>query len=102
MSKKNSAIVLLLICFCSFSFAKERMNISTYALLQSQKSGGGAGFSFPVFNKNDFFIRKEIIEEDETRYLISLDNEEEFDKAIVEYTKRDRRFGGINYEDKAN
>ena len=28
--------------------------------------------------------------------------EEEFDKAIVEYTKRDRRFGGINYEDKAN
>ena len=29
-------------------------------------------------------------------------DEAEFDKAIVEYTKRDRRFGGINYEDKAN
>ena len=29
-------------------------------------------------------------------------NEEEFDKAIVEYTKRDRRFGGINYENESN
>lgn len=29
-------------------------------------------------------------------------NEDEFDKAIVEYTKRDRRFGGINYESKVN
>ena len=29
-------------------------------------------------------------------------NEEEFDKALVEYTKRDRRFGGINYETKSN
>lgn len=27
---------------------------------------------------------------------------EEFDKAIVEYTKRDRRFGGIDYEKKDN
>ena len=26
----------------------------------------------------------------------------EFDKALVEYTKRDRRFGGINYETKSN
>lgn len=26
----------------------------------------------------------------------------EFDKAIVEYTKRDRRFGGIDYEKKSN
>ena len=24
-------------------------------------------------------------------------NEEEFDKALLEYTKRDRRFGGIDY-----
>ena len=29
-------------------------------------------------------------------------DEKEFDKAIIEYTKRDRRFGGINYEDKSN
>jgi undecaprenyl diphosphate synthase len=29
-------------------------------------------------------------------------NEEEFDKALIEYTSRDRRFGGINYEDKNN
>ncbi|MBR3199159.1 MAG: di-trans,poly-cis-decaprenylcistransferase [Bacilli bacterium] len=29
-------------------------------------------------------------------------NEEEFDKAILEYTKRDRRFGGIDYEEKSN
>ena len=29
-------------------------------------------------------------------------NEEEFDKSLVEYTKRDRRFGGINYETKNN
>ena len=29
-------------------------------------------------------------------------DEKEFDKAIVEYTKRDRRFGGINYENKNN
>lgn len=29
-------------------------------------------------------------------------NGEEFDKALVEYTKRDRRFGGINYETKNN
>lgn len=29
-------------------------------------------------------------------------NEKEFDKAIIEYTKRDRRFGGINYENKNN
>ena len=27
-------------------------------------------------------------------------NEEEFDKAIVEYTKRDRRFGKIDYDKK--
>lgn len=29
-------------------------------------------------------------------------NKDEFDKAIVEYTKRDRRFGGIKYETKGN
>ena len=29
-------------------------------------------------------------------------DEKEFDKAILEYTKRDRRFGGIDYEDKSN
>ena len=29
-------------------------------------------------------------------------DEGEFDKAIVEYTKRDRRFGGIDYEKKSN
>ena len=29
-------------------------------------------------------------------------NEKEFDKAILEYTSRDRRFGGIKYEEKSN
>ena len=29
-------------------------------------------------------------------------NNEEFDLALVEYTKRDRRFGGINYEAKSD
>lgn len=29
-------------------------------------------------------------------------DEKEFDKAIVEYTKRDRRFGGIDYENQSN
>lgn len=29
-------------------------------------------------------------------------NENEFDKAILEYTKRDRRFGGVDYENKNN
>lgn len=29
-------------------------------------------------------------------------NEEEFDKALLEYTKRDRRFGGIDYETKTD
>lgn len=29
-------------------------------------------------------------------------NADEFDKAIIEYTRRDRRFGGICYEDKNN
>lgn len=29
-------------------------------------------------------------------------NEEEFEQAILEYNKRDRRFGGINYEDANN
>lgn len=29
-------------------------------------------------------------------------NNEEFDKALIEYTKRDRRFGGINYDGKNN
>jgi undecaprenyl diphosphate synthase len=29
-------------------------------------------------------------------------NNEEFDKAIIEYTRRDRRFGGICYEEKNN
>lgn len=29
-------------------------------------------------------------------------NEKEFDKAILEYNKRDRRFGGIDYEKKSN
>lgn len=29
-------------------------------------------------------------------------NSEEFDKAIIEYTRRDRRFGGINYDGKTN
>ena len=27
---------------------------------------------------------------------------DEFDQAILEYNKRDRRFGGINYENKSN
>ena len=29
-------------------------------------------------------------------------DEKEFDKAILEYSSRDRRFGGINYESKNN
>jgi len=29
-------------------------------------------------------------------------DENEFDKAIIEYTKRDRRFGGVDYEKKVN
>lgn len=29
-------------------------------------------------------------------------NKEEFDKALIEYNKRDRRYGGINYETKNN
>ena len=29
-------------------------------------------------------------------------DEKQFDKAIIEYTKRDRRFGGIDYEKKNN
>lgn len=29
-------------------------------------------------------------------------NKDEFDKAIIEYTRRDRRFGGIFYENKSN
>ena len=29
-------------------------------------------------------------------------NRQEFDKALIEYTKRDRRFGGINYDGKSN
>lgn len=29
-------------------------------------------------------------------------DEKEFDKAILAYNKRDRRFGGINYEKKSN
>lgn len=29
-------------------------------------------------------------------------NEKEFDKALLVYNKRDRRFGGINYENKSN
>ena len=41
-------------------------------------------------DENDFFIRKEIIEEDETRYLISLDNEEEFDKALQLFQEKNK------------
>ncbi len=29
-------------------------------------------------------------------------NKDEFDKAIIDFTSRDRRFGGINYENKSN
>jgi len=29
-------------------------------------------------------------------------DEEEFEKALIEYNKRDRRFGGIKYENKSN
>lgn len=34
-------------------------------------------------------------------YFPAFDNDE-FDNALIEYTKRDRRFGGINYETKSN
>ena len=34
-------------------------------------------------------------------YFPDFDNEA-FDNALIEYTKRDRRFGGINYETKSN
>ena len=34
-------------------------------------------------------------------YFPAFDNDE-FDNALIEYTKRDRRFGGINYETKNN
>lgn len=60
MNKKFFTIILVITCILSFSFGKDRMNISTYALLESKKSGGGIGFSFPIFQKNDFFIRNEI------------------------------------------
>lgn len=29
-------------------------------------------------------------------------NNDEFDKAVIEYSRRDRRFGGINYDKKSN
>jgi hypothetical protein len=41
-------------------------------------------------DENDFFIRKEIIEEDEMRYLVSLDNEEEFDKALQLFQEKNK------------
>lgn len=37
-----------------------------------------------------------------TKVLFPDFNEKEFDKAILEYTNRDRRFGGIKYEEKNN
>lgn len=41
-------------------------------------------------DENDFFIRKEIIEEDETRYLVSLDNEDEFNKALQLFQEKNK------------
>ena len=41
-------------------------------------------------DENDFFIRKEVIEEDETRYLVSLDNEEEFNKALELFQEKNK------------
>jgi undecaprenyl diphosphate synthase len=55
------------------------MRISNFMLWQISY----AEFYFPNINFPDF-------------------NNQEFDKAIIEYTSRDRRFGGINYENKSH
>lgn len=60
MNKKILCAILIITGVIHSSFGNERINISTYALLQSQKSGGGIGFSFPLYQKNNFFIRNEI------------------------------------------
>lgn len=66
MNKKIAVFFCLSFIFSSYLFseenqkAKDRNAVGTYALIQSQKSGGGFSFSIPVFQKNDFVIREEI------------------------------------------
>lgn len=59
MKKKLFISLIVFGAVSSMCFGKDKMNISTYALIQSQKSGGGVGFSFPIFQRGEFFIRNE-------------------------------------------
>lgn len=40
---------------------KDKMSFGSFALIQSRKSGGGLTFAIPIFQKNSFIIRDEIM-----------------------------------------
>jgi len=66
MNKRILSLIFASVFLSSFLFcqetikSKDKMAMGTYALIQSQKSGGGFSFAVPVFQKNDFVIREEL------------------------------------------
>lgn len=64
MKKLIASLIIIAGAVLGFSqekdFTRDKINLSTYALIQSRKSGGGVGFSFLCFQKGSFIIRDEI------------------------------------------
>ena len=66
--KKLLSFTLFLFIFANTVFAQSKENVSaqdsfsfsTYALIQSRKSGGGISFALPLYQKGSFVIKDEI------------------------------------------
>ena len=54
--------------------------------------------NYKVYWKKDIIMLKYLVWGDSVDSNTTLYSVEEFDKALLEYTKRDRRFGNINNE----
>ena len=98
--KKLLVSALILFGFTTFLFsqetnsesAKDSCSFGTFALLQSRKSGGGLTFSFPVFQKNEFFIR------DETTLSLYLANDFASDGMLISAGEK-LHFGKLTHKD---
>ena len=92
MSKKNlryivGIIVVMMVSVlalggCKKNKDKDKENAGVEGGLQVEESGEGDSIDFEDFLSDD--------EEDETRYLVSLDNEEEFDKALQLFQEKNK------------
>lgn len=85
--------------------SKDKLSFGTFALLESQKSGGGLTFAFPIYQKEGFFIRDEILaylylanKADTKGMLISLGDKLHFGKITEVNNFKFRTYGYMKFE----